>query len=269
MQGEILRKELAIISIDKARSEIIGKHKACKGKGVKEWIIQDEKILLPRTVVSVCKCKKKFDTVSRLILSNIFYWKLINQQIYHKVVFDEISKKKIDLRKEILYPYIKRIREVVKNPYGLLLLGKHGTGKTFVGQKVLYYAITRGYTAHYIEFSDFLRMLRKNFDEDLDGLINEILNVDLLMIDEIGNESRKSDFVIGEFKTLYKRRIQYNKPTILATNYSYSQFKKLYGKSIESMVSSYSRILDFEGVSNVRKAQSVTGMGSFFRELKK
>ena len=269
MQGEIIRRELYIVDIDEVRKEIIGKHKACRGRGIREWIIQDNKTLLPRTVVKVCKCKNKFDLISRFILSNIFYWKLTNQQIYHKIVFDDISSKEIDLRKEVLYPYIKNVREVIKNPYGLLFLGKHGTGKTFVGQKILYYAIARGYTAHYIEFPNFLKLLIRNFEENLEGLINEILSVDILMIDEIGSESKKSDFVIGEFKSLYKKRIQYNKPTIMATNYSYVQFKKLYGKSIESMASSYSRIFDFGTTSDVRKAQSMTGMSSFFKGLSK
>lgn len=253
--------------IDFARERIIGRHKLCGGKGVVEHV--RKKGLLPTTFATTCDCAERFNLVSRYILSNIPYEKLRNQKIYNKCVVDEALGEEIDLRKEIVYPFVKKIKKVVKNPYGLLFLGKRGTGKTFIGQKILYYAISSGFTAHYLEFSDFLKILKRNFDENLDDLINEVSKVDILMFDEIGNESRKSEFTIGEFVSLYKRRVQRNQPTILVSNYSYNEFKSTYGKSIESVVGAYSKILDFKKVPDVRKLRGATEVDTFVKELNK
>lgn len=268
MIGESVRRERVIEEIDKARSEIIGSHKPCKGRGIIE-----KKEINPRTGfiqsnAVFCKCKGRFDLFSRFILSGIPYENIRNQKIYNKKVTDEITLKIFNLRKLVI-PYVKRIKKVARSPYGFLFLGKPGTGKTFVGSKILYYAIANELTAHSIEFNDFLKLLRKNFEEDLDSLIKEISNVDILMIDEIGNESKRSDFAIGEFKSLYKRRVEKNKPTIMISNYNYLEFKRAYGKSIESVVESHSKILNFDKVPDMRKIKGTIEMDVFFDNIVK
>lgn len=267
MQGENFRRETSISDLDILRLRIVGEHKICGGKGIREKSIIDSNGV-PRTVARLCKCNRRFDLISRFVLSDIPYYSLINQKIYKKIVVDELSGKDIDLKKELVYPFIKKIRQVIVNPYGLVFLGKHGTGKTFVGQKILYYVLSNGHTAHYIELSSFLNLLRRNFEENLDPLIHEISNVDILMIDEIGNESKRSEFSIGEFKSLLKRRVESNKPTILASNYSYGEFKVAYGKSVESIVEAFSKILNFKKVVDVRRVKGRADLESFFKKIK-
>ena len=271
MVGEEQRKIVYEEEINSARKKIIESHKVCKGTGFVEKVIKGEKPKFARRVVKQCKCRKKFNLVSRFVLSNIPYEILINQQIYGKLVTDKISKEKIELRKEVINPYIKHIKEVTSNPFGFLLLGKNGTGKTFVGLKILYYAIISGFTAHNIELADFLRIARKMFDRDseVERLVNEISNVDMLMIDEIGNESRRSSYVISEFKALYKKRVSSGKPTILVSNYSYEEFKKVYGISINNMVQSHCRIFDFSDAADVRKTKCGNEMELFFKKIKR
>ncbi len=269
MQGEKKRRELASDEIDRARSNIIAKHKACGGRGIVEKQTRVDGSLFPKKVAKICSCKKKFDLVSRMILSGVLYKKLRNQKIYSKSVFDEIEEEEVDLRDSIIYPFIKGMKKVVRNPYGLVFLGKNGTGKTFLGQKILFYAISYGYTAHYIELSSFLKLVIRNFNEDLSGVIYEISNVDILMVDEIGNESKRSDFVISEFKTLLKRRVQDRKPTILISNFSYKEFVKEYGKSVESVVGAYSKVFNFKKVPDVRKLRGAVELNSFIKDLKR
>jgi DNA replication protein DnaC len=264
--GEKTRRERAVDEIDKARSRIIGTHKLCKGRGIIEKKRVDPKTGFVRSDAKFCKCKNKFDLHSRFLLSNIPYENVRNQKIYNKKVINEVTSKSFNLR-ELIIPYVKQIRKAVRNPYGFLFLGKPGTGKTFVGSKILYYAIMNGLTAHSIEFNDFLKILRKNFEENLDSLIKEISNVDILMIDEFGNESKRSDFAIGEFKSLYKRRVENNKPTIMISNYNYLEFKKAYGKSIESVVESHSKILNFDKVPDMRKIKGAIEMDTFFEKI--
>ena len=267
MQGEHLRREAYIQEIDLVMQKIIGNHKLCGGKGVVTKLIKNKRTGFSKSIAKMCKCGKKFDIVSRFILSGISRENLINQKIYKKIVVDAITGEEIDLNKKIIHPFIKHIKKVVHNPYGLIFLGKHGTGKTFVGQKILYYALGNNLTAHYTELSEFLSLLRQGFDKDLSGLISEISHVDILMIDEIGNESKRSGFALGEFKSLYKKRVERQQPTILVSNFSYHEFRQVYGKSIDSIASSYAKILDFGKVSDVRKLKATVEMDAFLKRI--
>lgn len=271
MDKEKQRRIFYEAQIDSAREDIIKKHKKCGGTGYIEKLAVDESSSFAKKIVEPCKCRKKFEIISKFIISNVPYGLLINQQIYGKLVQDSISGETFELRKGILSPYTKHIRNALANPYGFLFLGKNGTGKTFVGLKILYYAIINGFSAFNLEMTDFLRMSRKVFDNDFatENLLREISSVDILMIDEIGNESKRSPYVVSEFKSLFKKRASFKKPTILISNYSYEGFKKAYGKSVDSMIRSHCRILDFSNSADVRKTKCSSEMDLFFKKIKR
>ena len=257
--------------IDQARISLIRKHKKCKGTGFLSENFLNKSGLASQKKMHLCSCRKKFNMVSKFLISNIPYESLINQQIYGKKVIDVLAKEKIELRKEIIIPYVKNLKKAMTHPYGFLFLGKNGTGKTFIGLKVLYYAVINGYTAHNIEMVEYLKLARKNFDRDKKDelLLNEISTVDILLLDEVGNESKRSDFVISEFKALYKKRVALRKPTIIITNYDYVHFKKMYGKSITNMVQSHCKIFSFAEAVDVRKTKCTEEKNAFFKNLRK
>lgn len=267
--GEVRRRNLFEASIDKAREDIIKKHKLCNGTGFVSKFVEDKRLRISKQVVKACSCREKFNLISKFLISNVPYKSLKNQQIYGKIVLDVVADTKIELRSEIINPYVRQIKKALKKPYGFLFLGKNGTGKTFVGLKILYYAIVSGFTAHNIELSEFLRLSRKEFDggEDLSSLVGEISSVDMLMIDEIGNESKLSNYVISEFKSLLKRRIDLNRPTILISNYSYDEFSTAYGVSIHNLIQAYFKVYDFSTTADVRKTKCGTEMEEFFKGL--
>jgi len=272
MYGEKHRKAYYEKQIDSLREEVIGKHKKCGGTGFIEEIEASDDTGFARRYVSECSCRKKFRTFSRLVLSNIKYSSLINQQIYGKVVFDVVTKESLELRKNVVTPYIRKIKKAAKKPYGFLFLGKNGTGKTFVANKILYYAVLSGLTAHNIEMPELLLMGRKAFDkenQDIERVLNEISVVDFLLIDEVGNESKRSSYTISEFKTLVKKRVSISKPTIIISNYSYDSFKKAYGKSLDNMLRSHCKIFDFSKSVDVRGTKCSSEMNAFFKEIKR
>jgi DNA replication protein DnaC len=271
MSKEYYRRKLYESQIDLAREKIIKKHRKCSGTGYIEKVVEDDSSSFPKRVVEICKCRKNFELASKFIISNIPYNLLVNQQIYGKLVIDSITSETFELRKEILNPYTKQIKKAANNPFGFLFLGKNGTGKTFVGLKILYYAVINGLTAFNLEMTDFLKMGRKIFDNDFETekVLSEISLVDFLMIDEIGNESKRSPYVVSEFKSLFKKRVSLKKPTILISNFSYKDFREAYGKSVDSMIRSYCKVLDFSNTPDVRKTKAISEMDMFFKKIKR
>ena len=268
MTKEEIRRKIKSSEIDELRNSIVSKHKTCKGKGFIEILEKHHLTGFPIIKVEPCRCLKKFNFYSRMILSGVIPERVVNQQLYKKKVVDKISFSEVDLISEIITPCLKKIRKFSRNPYGFLFLGKNGTGKTFIGLKILYHALASSLTAHCINFLDLLKLLRKNFDGEIDLLISEILDVDILMIDELGNESVRSDFSISELKSIIKQRVDRKKPTIIVSNYIYDDFKSIYGASIESVVEAYFRVFDFNKVVNVRKARRSVEIDAFFKALK-
>jgi len=260
------RRTLKETEIEALRVSAVKSHKKCKGKG---FLVEMKKgsALVPIEVAVTCSCLKRFDLRARFILSEIPYRVIHNQQIYSRTVIDETTGESYSIRKTVVSPYIKAIRRVIRTPYGLVLLGKNGTGKTFISWKICYYAILNGFTAHYLELPAYLSLLRRGFDEKLDRLISEISSVDLLVIDEIGNESKRSDFTISEFKALLKKRVTLERPTILISNYGWTQFKEEYGISIYSVVEANNKILNFAKAPDVRKARGSAEKENFFKKL--
>jgi len=271
MEGEFHRRSFREEELDLLRKRVIGKHRVCKGTGYVEELVKEEGSLFARKIVEQCRCRKKFDLASRFLISEIPYRVLVNQQIYGKMVVDVTAGNKIELRREVIKPYIKSLRKALSTPFGFLFLGKNGTGKTFVGLKILYYSIITGFTAHNIDMADYLKLTRAAFEKysDIEKRINEIQNVDILLIDELGNESRSSTYVISEFKSLFKKRITARKPTIIISNYSYEEFKRVYGRSVNNIVSSHCRVFDFSEAADVRKTKCSNEMDLFFKKLKK
>ena len=272
MINKNIRKKAMEEQLDDLRERIIKKHKPCKGTGFLNTFSRRQSkgvLTFVNRAVTACKCRTRFKYISIFIYSNVPYESLLNQKIYGRVVVDAITGDKIEIRKEIINPYVKHIVKAIKTPYGFLFLGKNGVGKTFLGLKLLYYAVMNGFTVHNIDFADYLKLARKSFsfDSSVEAMLDEIMKVDLLVIDEIGNESKRSEFAISELKSLYKKRVSLRRPTILITNYSWKSFKKIYKKSIENMVRSHSRVFDFSLAADVRTTKCGKDMASFFKEI--
>jgi len=270
MKGWRVRKKLHEVELDELRTKIIHKHKKCKGTGFIEVVSEDDSGLAKRKV-KTCVCRKKYNYRSLFLMANIPIDSILNQQIYGKVVIDSFSNEKIEIRKEVISPYIKNIVKAASTPFGFLFLGKNGVGKTFIGLKILYYAIVNGFTVHNMEMADFLKISRKMFDgggQKTEDLLREISNVDFLMIDEIGNESKRSEYSISELKSIYKKRVSMKRPTILISNYSHEEFGDTYGASVSSMVNSHSRVFDFSTAADVRATKCNGEMQEFFKDIK-
>jgi len=106
-------------------------------------------------------------------------------------------------------------------PQGLLMVGEVGCGKSHLAVAILREVIEKGYTGLYYNSPDLLRDIRATFHDDAeiteDDLLQEINEVDLLVLDDLGAE-KVSDFVLDRFYLIVNKRYEGCKPMIITTN---------------------------------------------------
>jgi len=149
---------------------------------------------------------------------------------------DEKNKEKLGLYLSKLKPVAEHgINLLFDNPEGLDK-PNNGTGKTSIACKILEYALTQGYTAHFTSMQNLFGLIfRTKGDkpevEDYQKYIDEIEDVDFLCIDELGKMST-SEFVLYKFEDIIRARSQKMLVTILVTNMSIAELRLNFGKSV-------------------------------------
>ncbi len=137
----------------------------------------------------------------------------------------------------------------------LLFIGNTGLGKTYMTNCIANELIKNGKTVLYQTAPVLLETIidnkfNKYKNQKSDEFYKNILNVDLLIIDDLGTESANS-LTISELFTIINTRILNlnNKPTktIISTNLSIEQIFKIYEERIGSRIAGYYNIYHFFG----------------------
>ena len=168
---------------------------------------------------------------------------------------DEItSKSKISPRQNILD--IKKItinfiqcfdKEDTKN---LLFTGKTGVGKTFMLNCIAYELLKRDKTVIYktaFELFDTINKYKLQYNINYDSYdYNQIFDVDLLIIDDLGAEP-KSDSKHSELLNILNKRQIKNLRTIISTNLGLKEIYQEYSERIFSRIIENFEVLRFFG----------------------
>ena len=105
---------------------------------------------------------------------------------------------------------------------GLVLYGDVGRGKTHLLCAMLReLVLERGVSARFVEFSLMIAEIKSGFDrgEGYGKLMDELVNVDLLAIDELG-KGRNTEFEGQVIDEVVSRRYNAERPLLATTNYS-------------------------------------------------
>ncbi len=141
-------------------------------------------------------------------------------------------------------------------PESLLFLGGTGLGKTHLSTSVARVIIERGYDVFYnsavgmisdFEFKRFGNALAQA-DGDNTARYTEC---DLLIIDDLGTEVT-NQFTLSCLYHVINTRLNLQKPTIISTNLSSAELRKLYSDRITSRLMGEFRVVPFYG-TDVRK----------------
>lgn len=128
----------------------------------------------------------------------------------------------------------------IQNPLqkNLLLIGNTGTGKTFMSNAIAHKAINMGYTVLYQTSPILMDMMldskiKGSKDEALKEKYEQIFDVDLLIIDDLGTETLNS-MKFTELFNIINTRLLKNKKTIISTNLVLPELAEQYDARVMS-----------------------------------
>ncbi len=114
----------------------------------------------------------------------------------------------------------------------LMLSGAPGVGKTYLVESICNNLINKNmYINYYTSFnlSDLFLKYRTSFNENKAGMLDGILNCDVLIIDDFGSEPNMKN-TEEYFYLVFNERLVKNKSTIITTNLNLEQILVRYGE---------------------------------------
>lgn len=234
----------------------------------------EEFIQLKKKVEKDFEDEHAFHSVLKFLQYNLPYGvvrTLLEEEIFEKDVkeFDPVEGqmgKPFKLYDKLLNPYIDNLDgKVVDEGLSFIFYGPNQAGKSMTAQHILASAIEKGLTGYYETFKSLLNIYNKgSFKNEGEEkfIYDHILNCDVLVIDEVGKESSVTDNVIGVLEEVVKRRSEWGRPTIIATNIDVPHTEKgmlaRYGNSVWSAFMKRFRFLYFAPHGRFREKTRAT-----------
>lgn len=252
MQDEEFKNTYLIIknlNFSIAKKEFLNMSTTEDKKALKEYSLQMDKILnriniKKEDLLPKYSCKKCQDTgVVGDKLCECFYSKL-NTEIINNLgikvdkshTFEnanfELFDKPEDIKK--LYEKLQNWCENLENSKykNLLLSGPTGVGKTYLVESICNNLISKNVVINYytaFALNDLFLKYRTSFSENRAGLLDGVLQCDVLIIDDLGSEPNMKNNE-EYFYSVFNERLANNKSTIIATNLDLEQLFKRYGE---------------------------------------
>ena len=132
---------------------------------------------------------------------------------------------------------------------GLFLCGSIGTGKTHAAIVLSNELIDRYFTrVLFIKSADAIAKIRGSFDDSSKdkGLVDRMINTELLIIDDFGIENR-TDFLVETFYRIIDARYSQKRPTIITSNQSLKDLSSRYIPQIASRIKEMCASIKFGG----------------------
>ena len=199
--------------------------------------------------VTMCNCLKQrlyneqfnkanmsnLDTQNFNTFSDQFYSDKVDNEKYHVNIS---PRENINLIKDICINFINNFDD--KEQKNLLFTGNTGLGKTFLSSCIANEIIKKGKNVLYQTAPVMLdSIIDYRFGKTKDSnIIDSILNVDLLIIDDLGTESMNNIKFAELFNIINTRLLNQKKitKTIISTNLSLNNLYKNYDERIVSRI---------------------------------
>jgi DNA replication protein DnaC len=112
-------------------------------------------------------------------------------------------------------------------------VGNTGLGKTYLSTAIAKALLEQGKSVIYISAPELARRLEAGRFKDEEGALSQFFEADMLIIDDLGTESR-TPYTVGTLTDLIDQRIRMNKPMLFSTNLNLEGIQKAYDERIVS-----------------------------------
>lgn len=146
----------------------------------------------------------------------------------------------------------------VRNGIGLTLMGGYGTGKTLLATLLLKDLVANvGLNGMMVTFTELIAAMTAGWSstEERVWFVKRVKNADVLLIDDVGQEFKRTDLEATQFSTplaqaafdeVLRHRLANAKTTFITTNLDWSRLHT-YGSNVMSLLQERSQTLTFEG----------------------
>lgn len=128
----------------------------------------------------------------------------------------------------------------------LLLMGPTGLGKTHLSTSIAKRVLEKGYGVVYDSATNVFNDFNKEQFKGENGLTEKYFDCDLLILDDLGTEMH-TPFTVSCFYNLINTRLNAGKSTIINTNLTIDELRKVYSDRITSRMFGCFRPLMFAG----------------------
>ena len=167
--------------------------------------------------------------------SDLYYSDKVDENKYHTNIS---PRENINLIKNICFKFIENFEDI--NQKNLLFTGNTGLGKTFLSSAIANEILKKGKNVLYQTAPVmFDSILDYRFGKTKDSnILDSILNVDLLIIDDLGTECMNNMKFTELFNIINARLLNQNKvtKTIISTNLSLKNLYSAYDERIVSRI---------------------------------
>lgn len=142
---------------------------------------------------------------------------------------------------DFINKFNNNIEDLLDNGWNLIIEGPTGAFKTTTACLIGKNAIKNGFSTLFIEMQQLRKIwILDKLTPELESSKEKLLNVDLLIIDDFGQEfmSSNSDFQLSELDSLLRERNALQKSIIITTNATPENLNQRYGERIYSLLKS-------------------------------
>ncbi|MBN2694496.1 ATP-binding protein [bacterium] len=194
-----------------------------------------------------CSCKTKKDRYHYYNLAEIPA--KYNNSAFNNFKINDFDRNISETQKYVLSSLNTYIKFFEADSKGLILYGSSGVGKTHLLISTLKSIILdKGFSGLYIDFTQWVKRYKIQLSIKDSFVALEMMSfaqqVSILVVDEFGKNL--TDYDISIFEEIFQSRYNQKKPTLIGTNYEFTQNNdgEFIGKVLSSSL--YSRLRDFQ-----------------------